>query len=332
MTTQPRSPQQPDTPPKLTGRRRFLGYLVAAPTLMTAAQLGESTNPPEASAATSPPQPAELYDLNDLLTDAARPTSNLITIQLNQDGTASFSLPRTEVGQGITTATAMLIAEELDLPPEKVHVTLSDARPELVFNQLTGGSNTMYAMYTPIRVAAAIAKGRLLDAAAAELGDTVTNLKARGGVITSLAGRTTTYGALAEKAASSRTRQVPAELTPASEFKVIGKAQNRLDALDIVTGRKKFTMDLDVPGAKPTMVCRPPTINGTPKSVTNLEQVRSMPGITDVVAISTGVAVRGETFGQCIDAVRALRVEWGPGVPTARRSGPASRCRSPPRS
>jgi len=59
-----------------------------------------------------------------------------------------------------------------------------------------------------------------------------------------------------------------------------------------VTGRKRFTMDLAVPGALPTMVCRPPTINGKVGSVANLAAVRAMPGVTDVVVISTGVAVR----------------------------------------
>ena len=73
-------------------------------------------------------------------------------------------------------------------------------------------------------------------------------------------------------------------------------------------------MDLDVPGAMPTMVCRPPTINGTVQSVSNLPAVEAMPGITDVAIVSTGVAVRGATFGQCIDAVRALIVTWGPGT------------------
>src|SRR5690606_2596499 len=106
----------------------------------------------------TPPQPAELYDLNDLLTHAALATSNLIAIQLHDDGTASFALPRMEVGQGITTSTAMIIAEELDIDVAKVHVSLADARPELLFNQLTGGSNTTISTFTPIRVAAAIAK------------------------------------------------------------------------------------------------------------------------------------------------------------------------------
>ena len=69
-----------------------------------------------AKAAVPTHQPVDLYDLSDLLTDAARPTSNLITITVNPDGTVAFALPRAEVGQGITTAVAMTIAEEMDVP------------------------------------------------------------------------------------------------------------------------------------------------------------------------------------------------------------------------
>ena len=87
------------------------------------------------------------------------PTSNLITVAVNPDGTVSFALPRAEVGQGITTAVAMTIADEMGIALDKVTVTLADARPELLFNQLTGGSNTMHAIYTPVRVAAALARG-----------------------------------------------------------------------------------------------------------------------------------------------------------------------------
>ncbi len=86
-----------------------------------------------------------------------------------------------------------------------------------------------------------------------------------------------------------------------------------MDALAAVTGRKTFTTDLDVPDALPTMVCRPPTLNGTPVKVRNRDRVLRMPGVTDVVTVDTGVAVRAETFGQCIDAVRALDVEWADG-------------------
>ncbi|WP_432187386.1 molybdopterin cofactor-binding domain-containing protein [Streptomyces sp. Tue6028] len=298
------------------GRRRFLGYVVAASTLTVAAQLGESVLAPDEAAAVVPsvPGPAEIYDLNDMLTHAALPTANLITIRVEADGTVSFALPRAEVGQGITTSSAMLIAEELDVPLDRIRVTLADARPELLFNQLTGGSNTTVSTFTPIRVAAAVARERLLKAAALELGEAVGILTTKAGaVVSSVTGRSLDYGELAAKAASVSTGQVSVALKKPAEFKVVGTAQRRIDALEAVTGRKKFAMDLHVPGALPAMVCRPPTINGTVRSVENLDEVRSMPGITDVVAISTGVAVRGRTFGQCIDAVRALRANWGPG-------------------
>jgi isoquinoline 1-oxidoreductase beta subunit len=298
------------------GRRRFLGYVLAASTLTVAAELGEVALAPGEAAAVVPsaPGPAEIYDLNDMLTHATLPTANLITIRVDADGTASFALPRAEVGQGITTSSAMLIAEELDLPLERIRVTLADARPELLFNQLTGGSNTTISTFTPIRVAAAVARGRLLKAAALELGEALDTLTAKAGVITSSAtGRSLTYGELAEKAAAETISQVSVTLKDTADFKVIGTAQRRIDALEAVTGRKKFAMDLHLPDALPAMVCRPPTINGTVRAVENLAEVRAMPGITDVVTVSTGVAVRGRTFGQCIDAVRALKVSWGPG-------------------
>ncbi|MCX5317055.1 molybdopterin cofactor-binding domain-containing protein [Streptomyces sp. NBC_00154] len=312
--------QESDADSGRLSRRRFLGFVVAASTLTVAAHLGEAAAAPaEAAAATtglvpSAPGQAEIYDLNDMLTHAALPTANLISITIDSNGTASLALPRAEVGQGITTSSAILIAEELDLPLDKVKVTLADARPELLFNQLTGGSNTTISTFTPIRVAAAVARGRLLEAAALELGEAIGTLTAKAGVITSATGRSLTYGELAEKAAAVATSQVSVTLKDTSEFTVIGTGRPRIDALDAVTGRKAFAMDVEVADALPTMVCRPPTINGTVRSVRNMDTARAMPGITDVVQISTGVAVRGRTFGQCINAVRALDVDWGPGT------------------
>ena len=301
-----------DGPARLgASRRGFLGYVVGATTLVVAADLRLGT--PAYAAVPSPPQIAEAYDLEDLQTDAARPTSQMITIAIEEDGTATFAIPRMEVGQGITTSTAMIIAEELDLPVDKVRVSLAPARPELVFNQLTGGSNTTVSTFTPIRVAAAIAKGALLEAAAIELGSAVALLKSKDGVITAPGGASATFAELAAKAASSTTRQVKVDLKKSSSFEVIGKPVNRIDARDIVTGKKQFAMDLDIPDALPTMVCRPPTMNGSPRSVRNQATVQAMPGVTDVAKVDTGVAVRARTFGQCIDAIRALDVDWIPG-------------------
>jgi isoquinoline 1-oxidoreductase beta subunit len=303
----------PATSPYVLDRRRFVGYVLGGATLVAAADLVLVDAPPAGAEVPTLPQVPELYDLNDMLTDAARPTANLITVTINEDGTASFELPRMEVGQGITTSTAMLIAEELDLPVDRVRVTLAPARPELLFNQLTGGSNTTISTYTPIRVAAAVARQALLDAAAIVLGDTVGGLVAKAGVITAPGGTSVTYGELAVKASVAGTRAVEVELKSERDFAVIGQPTNRVDALAAVTGAKDFTTDLDVPDALPTMVCRAPTLNGTPVSVRNQAAVEAMPGVTHVAQVSTGVAVRARTFGQCIDAVRALDVVWKDG-------------------
>jgi isoquinoline 1-oxidoreductase subunit beta len=297
-------------------RRRFIGYLIAAPTLLAGAEL---MSPATARAALPTVQPVDSYDLSDLLTEAALPTSALITVGVNADGTVSFALPRAEVGQGITTAVAMTIADEMGMPLDKVTISLANARPELVWNQLTGGSNSMHSIYTPVRVAAAIARDQLLQAAADELGGLPGDFGIVGDLVKAPSGQTIPIGQLGQKAAAINTRTVGATLKPQSALTLVGTPQRRIDATDIVTGRKQFAMDLDVPNALPTMVCRPPTINGSARGVRNLSQVKAMPGITDVAIIphtstvAGGVAVRGRTFGQCIDAVDALDVDWAPG-------------------
>ncbi|HKN95959.1 MAG TPA: molybdopterin cofactor-binding domain-containing protein [Pseudonocardiaceae bacterium] len=294
------------------GRRRFLGYLLAAPTLAVAVV---ATDPPRADAAIPTlPEPEELFDLGDMQNLAAAPTSGLISVEVRPDGTAFFAVPRAEVGQGMTTAIAMMVSEELDLPMDRVTIGLADARPELLMNQLTGGSNSMRSMYVPVRTAAAIARQRLVETAAAQWGVPASELATRDGSVIGPDGRTAGYGSLATAAASGTTVAVSAALKDPARFTVLGTPRNRIDALDIVTGRKQFAMDMQVPGAKPTMVARPPTINGTVVSVNNLAAVRAMPGITDVVAIEHGVAIRGDTFGQCIDAIQVVDVTWGPGT------------------
>lgn len=300
-------------------RRRFLGYVVAGTTLVAAAEFTRETvfdSTPSASAFAVPsaPQTPEVYDLLDVLRDAARPTANLIRIKVNRDNTVSFALPRSDNGQGIITSTQMIIAEEMGLDPDQVVVTLADARPELMFNQLTGGSSATFSTFTPIRVAAALAQGRLLDAAAAELRQDKDVLSSRQGLITGPNGASMPFGELTTRAAAPVTQAVEVVLKDREKFTIIGKPRTKSDALAMVTGKKKFTTDLQIAGALPTVLCRAPDLNGFPRAVANLDAVRTMPGITDVVKVDGGVAVRGNTFGQCIDAVNALEVTWAKGT------------------
>ena len=302
--------------PQGVSRRQALAYLVAAPTLAIAIDLAR---PDPAGAVTAPavvpslPGPAEILDLTEAQTLAAAPTSMLILLTLGTDGIVRFAFPRSENGQGITTSTAMLIAEELDLPVERVDVTLADARPELLFNQLTGGSNTTHSTYLPVRTVAAAARTRLLATASARTGVAERDLRTDGGAVVLPDGTRIDYGDLAEAARVERTTAIGTRLKDVSEMRVIGRPRGRVDARAAVTGAKKYTMDLDVPGALPTMVCRPPTLNGTVRAVRNAAAVLAMPGVTHVAEIPTGVAVRAETFGQCVDAVRALEVDWADG-------------------
>lgn len=295
-------------------RRTFLGFVVAGPTLITAVKwFGPGAT--VANAQTVPsigPQLAEQYDLIDFLRDADAPTANMIEVVINEDGTVSFDMHRTEVGQGLSTAIAMVIGEELDISIEKVNITLADARPELLYNQLTGGSNSIFTIYDPVRLAAAIARQRLLDAAAIALGTGGQRLSIVDGVIRAPDGSSIGFGELARDAAALITEQVDAE-PKSGDFAVVGQPTNRIDARSMVTGERKYTLDLDIPDALPTMMVRPPTILGTPATINNQAAILAMPGVTDVAMIESGVAIRARTFGHCIDAVRMADVTWNDG-------------------
>ena len=162
-----------------------------------------------------------------------------------------------------------------------------------------------------MRTVAAAAKGRLLAAAAKHLRADASKLTVKDGVVRAPNGRTAHYGELSAAAAHPKLKGAKVRLKPASALTIVGTPTNRIDALDMVTGAKRYTLDLqpsDLGGIvpKPAMVRRPPTINGTVTSVANIAAVKAMPGVLGVTTIPTGVAVVGETFGQCLDAVDAL--------------------------
>jgi isoquinoline 1-oxidoreductase beta subunit len=309
---------------KDVSRRKFLGYIVAAPTLVVAAEVGRQTvfegtsfGAPNASAAAipSPPQTPEYYEFVDSYRDACRPTNPLLKVVVEKDGTVSFALPRSDNGQGVMTSFAMIIAEEMGIEVENVKVTLADSRPELMFNQLTGGSSSTYSLYSPVRVAAAIAKGALLDAAAAQLGQDKRTLETAGAAIVDTNGRALGFGDLATKAASPVTKAVEVVLKDKKDFKILGKSRGKNDARAMVTGKKQFTLDIQIPDALYTIICRAPDLNGFPNGpASNMDEVRGMPGVEAVEMIGNGIAVGARTTGQAIDAANALQVDWAPGT------------------
>ncbi|WP_243794860.1 xanthine dehydrogenase family protein molybdopterin-binding subunit [Saccharopolyspora gloriosae] len=307
--------KSPTTP--AIGRRRFLSYLLAAPTLTVATELALAGAADSAEAAVpSPPQLiGETVDLQDVINVIGAPTAALLfQITVHEDGTVTVPLPRAEVGQGLTTSVPMLIAEEMDIPLANVKMPLADARPELLFGQLTGGSSSMTSLYGPARLAAAAARTRLVATAALRWGLSRDRLTVSDGVVHAPDGRSASFGSLAVAAVSAKLPDLPVVLKPESEFKLIGSRVRRLDGHRIVTGTNTYTQDLDVAGAKPCLVRRPPTINGTVEAVHNADAVKRMTGVIDVAVIPTGVAVLAETFAMALDGMNAIDATWGPGT------------------
>ncbi len=311
--------ESPVETPTGTTRRSFVGYVLAGTTLAVTADVAwETAAPSTAHAAGASPIPSnptfsDHYDFLDLYRDSCAPTNHHLKIEVTPDGKAHFAIPRQEAGQGITTSFAQVIADEMDMPIEDVTCTLEDARPELVWNMLTGGSTSHFSLWVPMQTMAATARTALATAAAEKWGVPVASVKTRDGAVFGPDGQMATYGSLSELAASRITKPLDVKLKT-KPGKYMGQSVGRVDALDIVQGKKRFAMDLPIANALPTMISRAPTLNGTLQSIDNLEQVKAMPGVTDVGAISRGVAVRARTFGQCIDAIRALKVTWGSGT------------------
>src|SRR5882757_336680 len=333
-------------------RRRFVGYVMAGTSLIVAGQYVVAPN--EAAAARVPgaglangngngnkydfakaatadgaspilsnEQPADNYDFMDFMREQTRAVTPLLTLELTPEGRVHFDMPRCEVGQSVESGTAQIIADQMEIPYDQVDITLSKARVDLMDAQLTGGSSSLYSLWEPLRELSELTRQRLVGEAAKSWNIPEKQVRTKGdGFLYGPKGRKASYGSMASLAASAQDQFVGtllnAMLGP-HKGGVIGKVVPRKDIHAIVTGQKQFAMDLDIPGALPTMMARPPTFNGTVNKVNNVDAIKAMPGVQDVAICkgthqSTVVAVRANTFGQCIDAVRALQVDWAPGA------------------
>jgi isoquinoline 1-oxidoreductase subunit beta len=293
-------------------RRRFLTYVVAAPVLTVAAS---SVIAPGKTYAVvpSPPQPENILDLGDVMVAATKQAEDLLVLEVTSDNRVVFRVPRAEVGQGITTALAIVIADEIDARLADVDVPLEEARQDLGTAQSTGGSSSVRALWDPVRSIAAEARARLVTAAAERWDLAASSLSTRDTAVWAPDGRSATYGSLTEAAAEVLVPAVSNDPKPSSEYRLIGKSTPRVDARSIVTGAARFTLDVDVPGALPTVVIRPPTLKGKVVSY-DASAALQMPGVVAVTELPTGVAVTAKTFDQALKAKSGVDVTWGPGT------------------
>lgn len=247
-----------------TTRREFLQVLIAGSSLMIG---GIFLTREEAAALPGPGNTSDAADIGDSLIAVEAPYKYNLTLEVTLHNRVRFELPRVDKGQGIATALAMMIAEEMDADYDRVDVDLSDRRADRT-TTLTGGSSTIRTMWEPARTVAANARLRLVTAAATRWGVAPAEITVKKSLVMHAAsGRAANFGELSADAAALAIPVVPIPLKPFADYAIIGTPRGRKNARAIVTGAQKYALDLDasdgVPAnAKPAVVLRPPQIKG----------------------------------------------------------------------
>jgi len=242
-------------------------------------------------------------------------------IKIAADGDVLLAMNRSEMGQGVHTALAMLAADELDVPLVKLrlieagHDTLygnvagfvaalpfhpADAEPgqetqvvkvgqwivgkaarELGIN-MTGGSSTIADAWDVLRIAAATARAQLLGAASLRWRLPVAELSVEDGVVSHASGQKAHYGELAKAAATTPSGDV--RLKEAAQWKLIGRAAPRIDLPGKVDGSARFGIDVREPGQLYAVIRHCPMIGGNYGAV-NVDAAMRLAGVERVVRL-----------------------------------------------
>lgn len=238
-------------------------------------------------------------------------------IRIPAEGKVVFVMPSVEMGQGIYTSVAMLLAEELEVSLDQVELEHAPADPTryanpLLGDQITGGSIAIRAVYEPMRKAGAAARIMLVNAAARSWGVAPETCSAEAGhVVHATSGRRAAYGSLIQAAAAEA---VPQEmpLKPASSFKLIGQSVRRLDSPEKVDGSAKFGIDARPEGVSYAAIAICPHFGGKLRAV-ETGPAMAVKGVKQVVRIEDAVAVVADNTGSARKGLAALYIEWEPG-------------------
>ena len=249
-----------------------------------------------------------------------------VFVAIAQDGTVTVTVHRSEMGQGVRTSIAMVVADELGADWDRVRVAQAPGHEERYGNQDTDGSRSLRHFFVPMRRAGAAARTMLEQAAAAEWGVDPSEVRAEGHMVTHAgSGRSMGYGDLAMAA---RDREVPdagsLALKDPSEFRLIGRSDIGLvDNMAITTGTATYGIDVRREGMLYAVIARPPVYGGR---ATGFDEAAALaiPGVEKVVAIEPsdfptefsplgGVAVIARNTHLAIKGRDALAVVWEDG-------------------
>jgi len=261
-------------------------------------------------------------------------------LTIHPDGQIVFSIPRNEMGQGVFTSLPMLIAEELEIdlnspdvsvvhPTENLPVYTNFVlalrkRPEMISGVgdwvgkkifglvpyiATGGSSSIVDAYTPLRRVGATAREMLVSAAAKTWGVAVNDCYVENAqVFHRPSGKSAGYGELAAAAAKETPNKSP-KLKPASDFKLIGTPQPRIDIPSKTRGEAMFGIDTMLEGMLFAAVVQSPVLGGTVVSFDDSE-ARKIKGYRKTVDMGDGVAVVAENSYYAKKAAALVKVEF----------------------
>lgn len=308
--------------PDLTlNRRNLLRYSAIAGALVITTPLVSCGRPDEEASLASKPKGEPV------------PTGPFVAIRPDESVVIGF--PNPEMGQGVDTALAMLVAEELGVNFERVEVQqmplglMIGDDGNITWKNLpqgSGGSNSITGHWEPLRKAGALARMLLIETAAKQWNVPATELSADDGVISHASSvKSTTFGVLAKSAAETELGDVEPDLIPTDNFRLIGTPQKMKNARAIVTGQPLYGIDAEIPGMLHAVIARCPYFDGTATSVDD-SAARAVPGVRDVVKIdrpdpngpydvlAEGYAVVADSLWAAIKGRDALRIQWDRGA------------------
>jgi isoquinoline 1-oxidoreductase beta subunit len=233
-------------------------------------------------------------------------------IRVGHDGDVTFIVNHSEMGQGVYTSLPMLIAEELECDWRKVRVVAAPVDP--AYNnpafgaQGTGGSTSVRMEWERLAKAGATAREMLIAAAAKNWKVDPATCRAENGRVIQKSGRSLGYGKLVAAAAKM---PVPKDvrLKNPEAWKIVGKSQHRLDSTAKINGTAEFGLDVRLPGMLTAVIARSPVFGGTVKSY-KANKAKAVPGVKDVVQVSSGLAVVAAGFPAAQKGREALEIDW----------------------
>jgi isoquinoline 1-oxidoreductase beta subunit len=238
-------------------------------------------------------------------------------IRIDKSGTTTLVMPQVEMGQGIYTGVAMILAEELDADPAKILLEHAPSNEKLYTNpllgiQATGGSTSLRAFWMPLRTAGATARAMLVQAAAQQWHvDPAACTTSRGEVSHAASNRKLSYGALIDAAGKiTPPKNVP--LKDPAKFVLVGTPHKRFDTPDKVNGKVIYGIDAMVPGMQFATLAACPVFGG---KVAHLDDAaaKALPGVRQVIVLDNLVAVVGDHMWAVKKGLEALRISWAEG-------------------